>query len=117
MSKEKVEHPAHYGGAKNPHEVYKCLEAWWLLKNAYLWNAAKYVARSWRKDGEPPLDDLKKARWYLDREINRLETEAAKSKKVIRELVEIEEGRKPSRSKRSKGARKGWKTRRKNASR
>jgi hypothetical protein len=68
--KEAVNHPAHYGGDV-PHEVYKCLAAWCLISNAYLWNAVKYIARAGRKGDA--LEDLKKARWYLDREIERLE--------------------------------------------
>lgn len=36
-----------------------------------LGNAVKYISRAGRKDSE--LEDLKKARWYLDREIKRLE--------------------------------------------
>lgn len=34
-------------------------------------NVIKYVARAGRKDDE--LQDLKKAKWYLEREIKRLE--------------------------------------------
>jgi hypothetical protein len=36
-------------------------------------NVVKYVARAGRKTDE--LEDLYKARWYLDREIDRLENE------------------------------------------
>jgi hypothetical protein len=68
--KEMVNHPAHYGGDV-PHEVYKCLAAWGLVANAYLWNTVKYIARAGKKGGM--IEDLKKARWYLDREIERLE--------------------------------------------
>ena len=35
-------------------------------------NVVKYVARAGSKPGEPAIDDLKKARWYLDREISRI---------------------------------------------
>lgn len=70
--KETVNHPAHYGGDV-VHEVWKCLEAWGLHLNAYLWNTVKYVSRAGRKDPRKMLEDLKKARWYLDREISRLE--------------------------------------------
>lgn len=30
-------------------------------------NVVKYVCRAGNKDGEDPLDDLSKAKWYLDR--------------------------------------------------
>lgn len=36
-------------------------------------NVVKYVARAGRKDESPELEDLKKAKFYLDREIERLE--------------------------------------------
>lgn len=61
-----VDHPAHYGGADNPYEAIKVIEAWGLGFN--LGNAVKYVARAERKGA--PIEDLEKARWYLDREIS-----------------------------------------------
>ncbi len=70
--KEQVDHPAHYGG-DTVYEVIKVCEAWGLVKDAYLFNAVKYIARSDKK--EDALADLKKARWYLDRKIQRMEAE------------------------------------------
>jgi hypothetical protein len=70
---EAVHHPAHYGGDV-PHEVYKCLATWGLLENAYLWNAVKYISRAGKKDPKTLLQDLEKASWYLQREIERLST-------------------------------------------
>ena len=72
--KEKVNHPAHYGGDV-PHEAIKCIAAWGL--NFQLGNAAKYICRAGKKQNESTLEDLKKARWYLDWEIKRLESESA----------------------------------------
>lgn len=46
-------------------------EAWNL--GFCLGNTVKYVARAERKGA--PIEDLKKARWYLDREIERREQE------------------------------------------
>jgi hypothetical protein len=37
-------------------------------------NAVKYIARAGLKNPEKEIEDLRKARWYLDREIARLET-------------------------------------------
>ena len=37
-------------------------------------NAVKYIARAGRKDPAKHIEDLKKARWYLDHEIERLDT-------------------------------------------
>ena len=36
-------------------------------------SAVKYLARAGRKDPTKELEDLRKARWYVDREIKRLE--------------------------------------------
>lgn len=64
---ERVDHPAHYGGGSNPFEAIKVIEAWEL--NFCLGNAVKYVLRAGRKPNTDAVEDLKKARWYLDREI------------------------------------------------
>ncbi len=71
VADEKIDHPAHYGGAANPYEAIKVIRAWDL--NFALGNAVKYVARAGKKGGETKLDDLRKARWYLDNEIAELE--------------------------------------------
>jgi hypothetical protein len=62
-----IDHPPHYN--VGPIEVIDAIEAWEL--GFHLGNVVKYVARAAHK-GEP-LADLKKARWYLDREIGRRE--------------------------------------------
>ena len=41
--------------------------------NFNLGNTIKYIWRAGEKPGVDVLEDLKKARWYLDREITRLE--------------------------------------------
>jgi len=74
-NKEMVSHPVHYGGEDNPYEVIKVAEAWGLDKDAYLFNALKYIGRSGKKDDNPPVQDLKKALFYLERRIKVLETE------------------------------------------
>lgn len=71
MAKEAVDHPAHYGGANNPYEVIKVLHAWGLEQSFCLGNAIKYIARHMHKAA--PLEDLKKARWYLDEKIKQME--------------------------------------------
>ena len=70
-----INHPNHYGGRDNPYEAIKVIEAWEL--NFNLGNAAKYICRHGKKHKHdaPPndllakLEDLQKARFYLDREI------------------------------------------------
>ena len=68
---ETVNHPAHYGG-DTPYEVIKVLEAWELDKSFCLGNAVKYIARAGKKH-DNVIEDLKKAAWYLNREITKLE--------------------------------------------
>lgn len=69
----KVEHPHHYGGAEDPYEAIKVIEAWDL--GFHLGNCLKYICR--RKHKGEYIENLKKARWYLDRYIRRLEDENA----------------------------------------
>ena len=72
--KEMVNHPEHYGGKENIYEVVKVCEAWGLDKDAYIFNVVKYVARAGKKDTDKELQDMKKALWYLNRKIERLES-------------------------------------------
>jgi hypothetical protein len=63
-----VDHPAHYGGAENTYESIKVIEAWELGFN--LGNVLKYISRAGKKGSR--IDDLKKAQWYLTREIEKV---------------------------------------------
>ena len=67
-----VHNPSHYksGGI----EVIDVIEAFNL--NFRLANVIKYVLRAGRKGDA--LEDLEKAAWYLDREIDKLEEQAEK---------------------------------------
>lgn len=69
---ETVDHPSHY----NPDgiEVIDAIESWGLGFN--LGNAVKYIARAGKKPGAPAIEDLKKALWYLQREISYFEKES-----------------------------------------
>lgn len=68
---EQVNHPKHYGGENNPYEAIKVIEAWGL--GFCLGNVVKYISRAGKKGNY--MEDLKKAAWYLNREIKRLENE------------------------------------------
>ena len=68
IPKEAVNHPSHYGG-DTTYEAIKVIEAWGLC--FCLGNTLKYIARAGKKNNE--LEDLKKAKWYLDRKIQQLE--------------------------------------------
>lgn len=71
MSGEMVNNPLHYGGADNPYEAIKVIEAWGL--DFHLGNTVKYISRAGIKNPEKELEDLKKAAWYLQRRIENLE--------------------------------------------
>lgn len=64
---QSVDHPHHYGGADNTYEAIKVIEAWELGFN--LGNVVKYISRAGKKGSK--LEDLKKAQWYLNREIEK----------------------------------------------
>lgn len=65
-----VNHPKHYGGGNNPYEAIKVIEAWDLGFN--LGNTVKYISRAGKKEPDKTVQDLEKAKWYLEREINNL---------------------------------------------
>lgn len=67
---ESINHPKHYGG-DNTYEAIKVIEAWDL--DFTLGNTVKYISRAGKKDKAKEIEDLKKALWYLDRKIKRLE--------------------------------------------
>jgi hypothetical protein len=69
---EMVNNPDHYGGKDNIYEVIKVIEAWDL--GFSLGNVIKYVGRAGKKNKEKELEDLKKALWYLQNHIKKLET-------------------------------------------
>lgn len=67
---EAVDHPVHYGGADNVYEAIRVIEAWELGFN--LGNAVKYISRAGKKGST--VEDLRKAVWYLNREIGKLDS-------------------------------------------
>jgi len=69
--KEKVNHPSHYN--EHPSGV-ECID---IIRhmNFNCGNIVKYLWRNGLKDSEPALDDLRKARFYLEDEIMRIEAE------------------------------------------
>jgi len=69
--KEHVNHPDHYGGESNIYEAIKVIDAWQL--GFSLGNTIKYISRAGKKNPDKELEDLKKAKWYLDHHIKNLE--------------------------------------------
>ena len=64
--KEMVDHPSHYNQGI---ETIEYIESWSMNFNTG--NVIKYVTRAGSKNNQ--LEDLKKAMWYLQREIDRIE--------------------------------------------
>jgi hypothetical protein len=64
--KEMVDHPSHYNQGI---ETIEYIESWSMNFNTG--NVIKYVTRAGYKNDQ--LEDLKKAMWYLQREIDRIE--------------------------------------------
>jgi hypothetical protein len=71
---KQINNPIHYGGEDNPYETIKVIEAWEL--GFCLGNVVKYISRAGKKNPSKEIEDLKKAAWYLDREIKRRENNA-----------------------------------------
>ena len=68
-SSDNVSHPSHYAnGWSNGAEVIDLTEHLSFCAG----NVVKYVCRAGRKDPDKHVEDLEKARWYLDREITRV---------------------------------------------
>lgn len=93
MTNDIINHPDHYtaGGI----EVIDFIEAKGL--NYHRGNAVKYIAWAGKKNPEKEAEDLRKAAWYLNREIDRItpkeEKEAQKAEQrdeliaIIREAL------------------------------
>jgi hypothetical protein len=65
MKKEAVNHPSHYGGKDNPHEVIKVLKSWMSREELIGFckgQAIAYNARAKLKGSE--FQDYAKAAWY-----------------------------------------------------
>lgn len=60
-----VNHPSHYTASGI--ETIDVIEAWAL--DFHLGNTVKYISRAGKKDPARELEDLCKARWYLERAI------------------------------------------------
>lgn len=73
---EAVNHPDYYkhGGV----EAIDAIEAWELGFN--LGNVVKYIARCGKKS-DKVVEDLQKAAWYLNREIERMKTNGSEKDK------------------------------------
>lgn len=71
---DNVNHPSHYTDGNI--EVIDFIEDKRL--NYHRGNAVKYICRAGKKDPEKEVEDLQKAIWYINREIQRLEAQKQK---------------------------------------
>lgn len=65
-----INNPSHYAAGRK-YETIDVIDDWEL--GYRLGNCVKYVSRAGRKDPAKTIEDLKKAQWYLSREIDALE--------------------------------------------
>lgn len=77
---DNVNHPRHYTAGKM--EVIDVIEEWVrpapdAVVGGLQWQVIKYVSRMWLK--RDPLEDARKAQWYLNRLVNTLATEPYKN--------------------------------------
>ena len=72
MDFDPVNRPKHYNFGK--YEVIDVLEDWF-ANDPWLWQVGRYIARAGRKDNE--VQDLEKAKWYLERRIARAKAKVA----------------------------------------
>lgn len=68
-----VNHPSHYNVGKI--EVIDAIEDWGFGEGFNKGNAIKYIARAAKKDPAKEIEDLEKAAWYINREIQRLKAD------------------------------------------
>ena len=69
VTRDNVNHPDHYNHGKI--EVIDFIEDKEL--GFHLGNAVKYISRAGRKNPDKIIEDLRKAVWYINRQIQRLE--------------------------------------------
>lgn len=78
-------HPSHYRGFSNGASPWDIAER----LNYNRGTALVYIARAGRKPGESALDDLMKARRYLDREIDRIIADGREAPAAVAAAVSV----------------------------
>lgn len=69
---EKVDHPPHYNANPSGVECITVVEH----MSFNVGNAVKYLWRAGIKPQADQLEDLKKAKWYIERELQRVSTQS-----------------------------------------
>ena len=83
--RDNINSPAHYAEGRK-YETIDVIEDWNL--NFRLGNAVKYLSRTGRKDPSKAVEDLRKAVWYIEREITALKAEEVPFELVYDEVVD-----------------------------
>ncbi len=78
LKSDAVNHPKHYNDHPSGIECITIVEGF----NFNVGNAVKYLWRSGLKPSADHIEDLKKAIWYINREIQRLESGAKGNKRT-----------------------------------
>lgn len=73
--------PNHYGGKDNIYEAIKVIDAWQL--NFNLGNCVKYISRAGKKNKNEEIQDLEKAKWYLQHQIDTLKNASVSQPKGL----------------------------------
>lgn len=71
---QEIDRPSHYG-SKSGQDVIDVAEDFGIIENAYKFNMLKYLLRGGKKKDNSELQDMKKIQVYLNRYIEKLETE------------------------------------------
>ena len=80
-----IDNPSHYAAGRK-YETIDVIEDWNLSYR--LGNSVKYISRAGRKDPAKTIEDLKKSRWYLNREIEALEGARAPYSVTYEDILE-----------------------------
>jgi hypothetical protein len=70
---QEIDKPKHYS-SKSGRDVIEWCEDFNLMNNAYVFNIFKYLSRAGKKENNSELQDALKAKVYLDRYIDKLES-------------------------------------------
>lgn len=70
---QEIDKPKHYS-SKSGRDVIDWCEDFNLMENAYIFNIFKYLSRAGKKENNSELQDALKAKVYLDRYIEKLES-------------------------------------------
>lgn len=85
IQNDPVNHPSHYTDGKI--EVIDFIEDKKL--NFHRGNAVKYISRAGKKDPTKEKEDIKKAIWYLQRDVQRMEAAELAKPEAIDDYVEL----------------------------